>query len=395
MDHGKTGQFIAACRKSRHLTQKELADRLGVTNKAVSKWETGQGMPDISVLLELGRILGVSVEEILEGEQHARQEDEERNDRFTGEKLHPYTEVPEETIKCKKKSKSIIWVILDLLLLAAGSGLCILQIWYICRHDSYRIEYMAQWMFYAVNGTILLCFFFGGICLRKPKTVFRKPAVVLLFVFAFLANLAAAFLLPSEDREIISLSQGFPKNCMVLKIHKDNGTARLYRPAGGPFFRSAEELPFTVKGEVKLQWLEKDVCTVTYQSGENERVHQFAACYGDRGDGISYYNVDTVILGTWLGEGGYYLSAESGSIRLTTPRGVEEYDYEQWMQYGTLALVFPKESPRWTLVLNKDCILKSGQDTLEDGGTITLCRVSMKKTAPVLMKRIMDGESNP
>lgn len=394
MDHGKTGRFIAACRKSRHLTQKELADRLGVTNKAVSKWETGQGMPDISVLLELGRILGVSVEEILEGEQHARQGDEDRDDRFPGDKLHPYTEVPEETIKYKKKSKNIIWMIFGLLFLTAGGGLCILQIWYIGCHDSYRIEYMAQWMFYAVNGTILLCLFCGGICLRKPAIFFRKPAVVLLFTFAFLANLLAAFLLPSEDREIISLSQGFPKNSLVLKIHKDNGAARLYRPAGGLFFRRAEELPFTVKGEVKLQWLEKDVCTVTYHSEENQGLHQFAACYGDRGNGISYYNIDTVILGTWLGEGGYYLSAENGTIRLTTPRGVEQYDYEQWMQYGTLALVFPKESPRWTLVLNKDCILKSGEDTLEDGGTITLCRVSMKKTTPIVMKRIMDGESH-
>ena len=67
MDAEKTGRYIAACRKRKQMTQKELADRLGVTNKAVSKWETGQGMPDISVLLELGRVLEVPVEEILRG----------------------------------------------------------------------------------------------------------------------------------------------------------------------------------------------------------------------------------------------------------------------------------------------------------------------------------------
>ena len=67
MDHEKTGRYIAACRKKKKMTQKDLADRLGVTNKAVSKWETGQGMPDISVLLELARVLDVPVEAILEG----------------------------------------------------------------------------------------------------------------------------------------------------------------------------------------------------------------------------------------------------------------------------------------------------------------------------------------
>ena len=46
----RTGQFISERRKAIGLTQKELAERLGVTNKAVSKWETGGGMPDVSML---------------------------------------------------------------------------------------------------------------------------------------------------------------------------------------------------------------------------------------------------------------------------------------------------------------------------------------------------------
>ena len=64
----RTGQFIAKRRKAIGMTQKELAECLGVTNKAVSKWETGGGMPDISVLQELSRILEVSVDELLAGE---------------------------------------------------------------------------------------------------------------------------------------------------------------------------------------------------------------------------------------------------------------------------------------------------------------------------------------
>ena len=65
----KTGEFIARKRKERGMTQKEMAELLGVTNKAVSKWETSQGMPDIGILPELGKALGVTVDEILMGEQ--------------------------------------------------------------------------------------------------------------------------------------------------------------------------------------------------------------------------------------------------------------------------------------------------------------------------------------
>ena len=82
----------------------------------------------------------------------------------------------------------------------------------------------------------------------------------------------------------------------------------------------------------------------------------------------------------------------NGQMELETPRGVEIYEYDAYMQYGTLSLVFPKNGPEWTLVLNADCILEGGENTVEDGGTLTLCRVSMKKTTPVVLERIMDGD---
>ena len=66
----RTGQFISERRKAIGLTQKELAERLGVTNKAVSKWETGGGMPDVSMLRKLSEILEVSVDELLAGYDH-------------------------------------------------------------------------------------------------------------------------------------------------------------------------------------------------------------------------------------------------------------------------------------------------------------------------------------
>lgn len=69
MDNKTTGTFISARRKELSLNQKQLADRLGVTDKAVSKWETGRSAPDISLLEPLAQELDVSVVEILQGEK--------------------------------------------------------------------------------------------------------------------------------------------------------------------------------------------------------------------------------------------------------------------------------------------------------------------------------------
>lgn len=65
-------------RKEKNLTQSELAEKLGITNKAVSKWETGDAMPDTAQLLPLAEILGVSVDELLRGERRAESAEETR-----------------------------------------------------------------------------------------------------------------------------------------------------------------------------------------------------------------------------------------------------------------------------------------------------------------------------
>ena len=68
MDQVKIGKFIAQRRKEANLTQAQLAEKLDITDRAVSKWETGKAMPDSSVLLELCAILGITVNDLLSGE---------------------------------------------------------------------------------------------------------------------------------------------------------------------------------------------------------------------------------------------------------------------------------------------------------------------------------------
>lgn len=68
MNQAKIGSFIAMCRKKENLTQMQLAEKLGITDRAVSKWETGKAMPDSSIMLELCAILKISVNDLLSGE---------------------------------------------------------------------------------------------------------------------------------------------------------------------------------------------------------------------------------------------------------------------------------------------------------------------------------------
>lgn len=68
MDQVKIGKFIAQCRKKKNITQVELAEKLNITDRAISKWETGKGMPDSSIMLDLCNELGINVNELLSGE---------------------------------------------------------------------------------------------------------------------------------------------------------------------------------------------------------------------------------------------------------------------------------------------------------------------------------------
>ncbi len=69
MDQIKIGKFIALCRKEQGMTQSALAERLGISDRAVSKWETGKSMPDSGIMLELCDFLKINVNELLSGER--------------------------------------------------------------------------------------------------------------------------------------------------------------------------------------------------------------------------------------------------------------------------------------------------------------------------------------
>ena len=72
MDQIRIGNFIAQCRKTQNLTQRQLADELGISDKTVSKWECGNGLPEVSLMLPLCTALGITVNDLLSGERIAQ-----------------------------------------------------------------------------------------------------------------------------------------------------------------------------------------------------------------------------------------------------------------------------------------------------------------------------------
>lgn len=115
MNQVDIGTFIAKCRKEKKLTQAQLAEKLNITDRAVSKWETGKSMPDSSIMPELCEILGITVNELFSGEKINMENYEKKAD--------------ENLIALKKKdenniSKNIVIAIIFSAILLVGIIVC-------------------------------------------------------------------------------------------------------------------------------------------------------------------------------------------------------------------------------------------------------------------------------
>ena len=125
IDRQEFGAFVAELRKEKGLTQKELAQKLYISDKAISKWETGHSIPDVAVLVPLAELLGVSVTELL---QCRRMEKTEQMDNTTtNELVRKVIELSEEEYLAKRKRNSLIYVIC--LFISMAIQICIYQLY--------------------------------------------------------------------------------------------------------------------------------------------------------------------------------------------------------------------------------------------------------------------------
>ena len=119
MDQIRIGRFIAECRKKEGLTQMQLAEKLNITDRAISKWETGRAMPDSSIMLELCDILNVSVNELLSGEKIGMENNNQKNEQLL-------LEMAKELEKKNKTIWNAMWIIMTVSILGLIGGLAII-----------------------------------------------------------------------------------------------------------------------------------------------------------------------------------------------------------------------------------------------------------------------------
>ena len=129
MDLEQTGRLIAQARKARGLTQQELAEKIGVTDKAVSRWETGRGFPEVSVLPGLSEALGVSITDLVRGETATEEDVREQADRAGGAALSYSTQVVRRMVGLLLLFAGAVLALLPLVLAGGGMWRWALVLW--------------------------------------------------------------------------------------------------------------------------------------------------------------------------------------------------------------------------------------------------------------------------
>lgn len=376
MDNEKFGNFIKSLRKEKKLTQKELGEKLNITDKAISKWERGLSFPDITMLNSLASFFEIDVSELLNGEKGIKEEVD--IEKVIEEAIENYKNLAEKRQIKIKKIKKIIGIIsiiiLILSLLIQGAYLYVLR--------KHNFEYVIDILEYIMNEIIIVSATISMILLTKNKRIKNIITYILCALFSII-NIAFMFNNGFKNRCIISFSSDF-SNELVLKANKDTGAIRLYRNQKLFLFaKENEQFEHELDGEIKKQWLENDICAITYKDKDGN-LREFVVTYGDRGNGISYYYVTTALIGNWQVSTQYgnatQMLVDSKGITIKKNGKSELFKYEECKQYGTIALVLYKNNvPKYVIGLDKNCEIDEKTDIIKKGGTITLSEISMEK----------------
>lgn len=118
MNQIKIGEFISSQRRKKNLTQAALAEKLGITDRAVSKWERGKGLPDVSLMLDLCEIFGITVNELLCGEIISMENSNLKNEQLL-------LDMAKELEKKNKTIWTSMWAIMIVSMTALFAGILI------------------------------------------------------------------------------------------------------------------------------------------------------------------------------------------------------------------------------------------------------------------------------
>ncbi len=219
MNQTEIGKFIAKCRKEKNLTQAQLAEKLNITDRAVSKWETGKSMPDSSIMLELCEILGITVNELLSGEKMDMESYEKKAD--------------ENLIALKRKdennmTKNVIISILFSVTLLVGIMVCLIcniaisgnLTWSLIPVSSIVLAWAISFPSIVLSkrgiivsiislSVFIIPYLFLLSSLIKVKEVFSVGAVMAVVSIVFLWIIIALFSRIGKERKLIALGITF------------------------------------------------------------------------------------------------------------------------------------------------------------------------------------------
>ena len=200
MDNLKLGNFIKNLRKEKNMTQKDLAKKIGLTDKAISKWERGLSFPDITILNSLAEVFDVDVSEILNGERGINKisnEDIEKKIEEAVEKVTLKKEKRERRIKLFKKISGIISSVVFTIFI-------VIQCVYLFFLQPKGYEYISDLLFYIVNEIIIITLGIIFFTLINFKKNFIKNIIVSCFII-ILSIINIAFMVNNsfESKSII------------------------------------------------------------------------------------------------------------------------------------------------------------------------------------------------
>ena len=180
-------ELIKELRKEKRLTQEQLAEKLNVSGRTVSRWETGTNMPDISLLTELAEFFDVSIPEIIDGERKSENMNQEV--RETANKMADYASAEKENIIKNVRNQSLLGVcalvIIAILELAMPTGRSLIA-------DT--IHLYCETLVYV--SVVMICFVSTGLLfkLKKGKKELNLPKPLLWIIAAVIAFVTAAVL---------------------------------------------------------------------------------------------------------------------------------------------------------------------------------------------------------
>lgn len=182
-DIEKIGAFVQQLRKEQNMTQKELAMQLGITDKAVSKWERGLSCPDISLLIPLAKILGVTTSELLNGER-AEEPPQEHVENVVEEALE-YSGKSRK-IRFEKLRKNIMTILSASFLLAAG----------ICVICDFCITGNVSWSLIVMEALAFAWLLLRPFNREKEQIIKRVLIILSLGIIPYLAGLSWIIKMP-------------------------------------------------------------------------------------------------------------------------------------------------------------------------------------------------------